>query len=88
MALKKRLYLTLLSHTCSWEKKVDKEFSQSKNKIIPDTKINKKFTKKKTKKDKKERHDDKTSTNDRFEINPTVIIFYEFNPAHYVKNPS
>ena len=53
-------------------KKVDTNFSQSKNKKIPDTKKlkkklpqKKKDKKKDKKKAKKGRHDDKTSTNGR-----------------------
>ena len=68
--------------TFSWEKKVDKKVSQSKNKKIPDTKKQKNIHKKipTKKKDKKERHDDKTSTNGRFKTNPVVVILGYLTP--------
>ena len=67
--------------TCSWGEGVDTNFLPKYKQRISRQKIYKKVSQKeKKKRSKKERHDDKTSTNGRFKINPIVVILGYLTP--------
>ena len=69
--------------TISWKKKVDKKFSQSKHKKIPDTKKIKKIHKKNTKKKDKKRTARRQNIHKWSLQNESHCGYFGmFNPAH------